>query len=217
MAACRERPVAAWGIPAIPVEAKLGLIPLMPPAPANAARFWKKIKTNPVNNCRQPRFDEKKPGATEFWRKRKPKYLAPANAARFWKIKTNPLITVDNLDLTRKKNRTEPNFGGNGSLSMKNQNKSFNNCRQPQFDEKKTDGTEFWRKRKPKYLYFPRQIVVIPWRNLRIGERKKIEITVLGGNGSAWKIILFKWKPWPQNCVSTPKQCYHIMKSEKID
>ena len=56
---------------------------------------------------------------------------------------------------------------------MKNQNKSFNNCRQPQFDEKKTDGTEFWRKRKPKYLYFPRQIVVIPWRNLRFGEREK--------------------------------------------
>ena len=46
----------------------------------------------------------------------------------------------------------EPNFGGNGSLSMKNQNKFVDICQQPRFDEKKElDGTEFKRKRKPEY------------------------------------------------------------------
>ena len=38
MAAWRDRPVAAWGIPAIPVAAKLGRTP-MPPAAAAAAKF----------------------------------------------------------------------------------------------------------------------------------------------------------------------------------
>ena len=67
----------------------------------------------------------------------------------------------------------EPNFGGNGSLSMKNQNKSVITVDTTRFDEKKTDGTEFWRKRKPEYLYFSSQIVVIPWWNLRFHEREK--------------------------------------------
>ena len=174
MAACRERPVAAWGIPAIPVEAKLGLIPLMPPAPANAARFWK-IKTNNQNKfilLTTSIWREKIARVTELWRKRKQNWvlfhlchqrllMQPDSE----KIKTNLLMTVNNLDLTRR-NRTEPtfggngslgmknqnksvdnldltrkkqtvrNFGGNGSLSMKNQNKSDNNCQQPRFDEK---------------------------------------------------------------------------------
>ena len=105
MAACRERPVAAWGIPAIPVEAKLGLIPLMPPAPANAARFWK-IKTNNQNKFIHivDNIDLTRKNRARNWIMAETEARlgliplmppAPANAARFWKIKTNPLITLD--------------------------------------------------------------------------------------------------------------------------
>ena len=46
-------------------------------------------------------------------------------------------------------------------------------CRQPRFDEK-MNATEFWRKRKKhKYLYFSRQIVVITWWDLQFEEREK--------------------------------------------
>ena len=46
MAAWRDRPVAAWGIPAIPVAAKLGRTPM----PAAAAKFCKGY-TNKNEKC----------------------------------------------------------------------------------------------------------------------------------------------------------------------